>query len=109
MSVHVLLLFLFFKKKISVLVFHPRLTAGNPGHLAPIVVGRLAYHIRTEFIPEASSRPFILIYETHKDSPVRTINIYADPLRSFTLYRLTMCDRAPLSIYVGFPPIVCTL
>ena len=66
-------------------------------------------HTRTEFIPEASSRPFILIYETHKDSPVRTINMYIDPLRSFTLYRLTMCDRAPLSIYVGFPPIVCTL
>ena len=37
MSVHVFL----FKKKISVQVFHPRLTAGNPGHLAPIVVGRL--------------------------------------------------------------------
>ena len=28
-------------KKIPVRVFHPRLTAGDPGHLAPIVVGRL--------------------------------------------------------------------
>ena len=31
-------------KKIPVRVFHPRLTAGDPGHLAPIVVGRPEKH-----------------------------------------------------------------
>ena len=36
MSVHVPPL-----KKILIRVFHPRLTAVDPGHLAPIVVGRL--------------------------------------------------------------------
>ena len=56
MSVYVPLL-----KKFPVPVFHPRLTAENPGHLAPIVVGRLRKHTRTDSIPEASSRPFINI------------------------------------------------
>ena len=54
--------FLLGKKKKNLLfhVFHPRLTAADPGHLAPIVVGRLR-NTRTDSIPEASSRPFINI------------------------------------------------
>ena len=56
MSVYVPLL-----KNVPVPVFHPRLTVGNPGHLAPIVVGRLRKHTRTDSIPEDSSRPFINI------------------------------------------------
>ena len=48
-------------KKILLHVFHPRLTAADPGHLAPIVVGRLEKYTITDLIPEASSRPFITI------------------------------------------------
>ena len=76
-------------------------------YLVACVVGRLEKHTITDSTPEASSRPFINILK-HKECPVVQIT-YIDPLSSLALYRLPMCDRAQHSIYVGFPPIVCTL
>ena len=68
------------------------------------VVGRLR-NTRTDSIPEASSRPFINISIRMSGC---AINLYR--LAPFVHIILTaMCDRAPLSIYAGFPPIVCTL
>ena len=68
------------------------------------VVGRLR-NTRTDSIPETSSRPFINISIRMSGC---TINLYR--LTPFIHIILTaMCDRAPLSIYVGFPPNVCTL
>ena len=74
------------------------------GQSCVIVVGRLR-NTRTDSIPEASSRPFINISIRMSGC---TINLYR--LTPFVHIILTaMCDRAPLSIYAGFPPIVCTL
>ena len=69
------------------------------------VVGRLADYTRTEFIPEASSRPFILIYETHKDSPVRAINIYR--FSPFVHTILTDHVRSRTTLYIRGLPANC--
>ena len=61
----------------------PNLKIGPFHHMCG---GKTGKHTRTDSIPEASSRPFIILKYKRKSGCAQYIYIYTDPLCSFTLY-----------------------